>query len=565
MEFTKQQQRIIEATGNLCINAVAGSGKTTTLVEYARRRPRLSKKLYIAFNAAVRREAQERFAAAGIENIHVQTAHSLAYAWVVRPGGYELAVHGYRPHEISRILSVQNNGSPHFEHILASHVEKFSAWFCNSTARKVQELDYRGCVSDPRARAFVDRYYTEIEYATRRFLALMDQKQIPCTHDFYLKKFQLMAPQLPYDYLLFDEGQDASPAMLDVFTRQEGTKVIVGDTHQQIYGWRFAVNSLEKVPYERYSLSTSFRFSPPIASLAREVIRWKDALEEGEDVEIVGAGNISEGTQRAVIARTNLGLLLRAISSVVRVEEKKKIYFEGNLTSYTYAAAGASLYDVLYLSLDKRERIRNRVIRSMGDLSDLLEYAKQTADMELLMLHEIVKTYGKDIFSILSVLHTRHVENRDEAELIFSTVHRCKGMEYDVVELADDFMTEEQFYQETKNPHRDPASKKALREEVNLLYVALTRTRGVLYLPSRLMPDRTDLSAIRAAEEPKGQGRSVLSLPKRGGRRYRPWTPQEDERLLAATDRKLRLREIARILDRSVGAVRSRQKKLHLR
>ena len=33
--------------------------------------------------------------------------------------------------------------------------------------------------------------------------------------------------------------------MLGVFQKQKGVKVVVGDTNQQIYGWRYAVNSLE--------------------------------------------------------------------------------------------------------------------------------------------------------------------------------------------------------------------------------------------------------------------------------------------------------------------------------
>ena len=63
----------------------------------------------------------------------------------------------------------------------------------------------------------------------------MERAEIPITHEFYLKKFQLQNPQLSYDYILFDEGQDASPVMLDVFLKQKATKVIVGDGHQQIY------------------------------------------------------------------------------------------------------------------------------------------------------------------------------------------------------------------------------------------------------------------------------------------------------------------------------------------
>ena len=50
MELTPEQLDIINSTGNIKINAVAGSGKTTTVIEYAKARPTTSKILYLAFN-----------------------------------------------------------------------------------------------------------------------------------------------------------------------------------------------------------------------------------------------------------------------------------------------------------------------------------------------------------------------------------------------------------------------------------------------------------------------------------------------------------------------------------
>lgn len=35
MEFTDEQREIISSEGNILINAIAGSGKTTTMVAYA--------------------------------------------------------------------------------------------------------------------------------------------------------------------------------------------------------------------------------------------------------------------------------------------------------------------------------------------------------------------------------------------------------------------------------------------------------------------------------------------------------------------------------------------------
>jgi len=78
MEFTKEQDDIIHSTGNIKINAVAGSGKTTTVIEYARSRPPKSRILYLAFNKSVKLEATKKFTEKGITNVKVETAHSLA-------------------------------------------------------------------------------------------------------------------------------------------------------------------------------------------------------------------------------------------------------------------------------------------------------------------------------------------------------------------------------------------------------------------------------------------------------------------------------------------------------
>ena len=56
-------------------------------------------------------------------------------------------------------------------------------------------------VSDKKAKSFVSIHYNFIERKTRLLLSKMENGEIEITHDFYLKKFQLSNPQLPYDYI----------------------------------------------------------------------------------------------------------------------------------------------------------------------------------------------------------------------------------------------------------------------------------------------------------------------------------------------------------------------------
>jgi hypothetical protein len=327
MKLTPEQHAIAESSGNIKINAVAGSGKTTTLIEYAKRHKDAGRILYLAFNRSVRQSASEKFAAQGLRNVDVHTAHSLAFRRIVPHYGYKV-VAGYRSREIREMLGLSGRkGDEHYGYILANHIAKLVSMFCNHAAAKVDQLDYRATVTDPKAQIFVSRNHERIVHGARLLLAKMDRKEIAVTHEFYLKKFQLSGPRLPYDIILFDEGQDASPVMLDVFMAQErATKVIVGDIFQQIYGWRHAVNAMQRVDFREYPLTTSFRFDEKIAALAMECLRWKRHLGCESDVVIRGLGTPAKVRSRATLARTNLFLLRNAINTVCEWRRFKSLY-----------------------------------------------------------------------------------------------------------------------------------------------------------------------------------------------------------------------------------------------
>lgn len=69
MNLTAEQIAIIKSTGDIKINAIAGSGKTTTIIEYAASRPPQSKILYLAFNKSVKLEAKKKFNDKGLFNV----------------------------------------------------------------------------------------------------------------------------------------------------------------------------------------------------------------------------------------------------------------------------------------------------------------------------------------------------------------------------------------------------------------------------------------------------------------------------------------------------------------
>lgn len=584
MDLTTEQKAIINSTGNIKINAVAGSGKTTTVIEYARARPRDSRILYLAFNKSVKIEATKKFVDKGLSNVKVETAHSLAYKNIVFRHNYKVSSNGYKSNEIADLLGLQGNGDKLAEFIIGNHINKFVAYFCNSDKAKVQDLNYLDLITDKKARTFVSNYYPYIEKQTRLFLSKMDKGEIEITHDFYLKKFQLSNPQLNFDYILFDEGQDSSPVMLDIFFKQPATKVIVGDTHQQIYGWRFAVNSLEKTDFTTFNLSTSFRFSQDIANLAMAVLERKNIIGKYNPATISGNGSSKENKTKAILARTNLGLLLKAIEYVTDRKNVKQIYFEGNINSYTYADEGASLYDVLNLYNGYRPRIKDKLIQSMKNMYELEDYVKKTEDVQLGMMVEIVKEYGNKIPGIIKSIKDKHVSNdeKEKAEMVFSTVHRCKGMEYDSIQLVNDFVTEEKLEKLKEETKEGELNVAKLNEEINLLYVSITRAKNTIHIPEALMPSEFPVSPhihilkelpeelkmeaihLGKLKEIKEKSWSVAEAREKNQGAYKPWTTELDEELTQMFCNGINIKDMSKHFGRSRSAINSRIKKLEL-
>ena len=584
MQLTDEQIAIIGSSGNIKINAVAGSGKTTTIIEYARTRPEDSKILYLAFNKSVKLEAQKKFNDKGLNNVSVETAHSIAYKYTVSKFGYRIRTQEYKSTDVVECLELSvNGGEKHDVYVIANHILKLAAYFCNSDKEKVSELDYLSLIQEADAKAFVQKNYEFIELQTRTFLGMMNKGEIEITHDFYLKRFQLLKPHLPFDYILFDEGQDASAAMLDVFFRQRATKVIVGDTHQQIYSWRFAVNSLEKADFTTYQLSKSFRFPQEIAVLAQAVLQRKELLGEYKAVDISGLGRSTEIKVKAILARTNLGLLIRAIEFVTGKKDLGSIYFEGNINSYMYADEGASLYDILNLYNGEKKNIRDKLIRNMRDVVELEDYIDKTEDAQLGMMLEIIKEYGNRIPGILKSIKEKHVENseREKAEIIFSTVHRCKGLEYDVVQLVDDFTTEEKIEKMMASGERNEIFLSKLNEEINLLYVAVTRAKNQLIIPIDLLPHEIEPSyrirVIRPEleetdnqksgknnQKAKSQNKSFTKTNQNNSNAYNPWTEYMDEELTTLYLRGECIEDLSAYFSRTPSSIKSRLKKLGL-
>jgi hypothetical protein len=281
------------------------------------------------------------------------------------------------------------------------------------------------------------------------------------THDCYLKLWQLSGPQLSADYVLLDEAQDANPVILSVVTGQRGSQLVaVGDRSQAIYGWRGAVDAMDRFPdAQRLTLSQSFRFGPAIAS---EANKWLDVA--GASLRITGYDRISSmvaGLENpaAVLCRTNAETISRAMSAV---DSGRKVAVVGGGDDIRRLAEAA----ITLKAGSGTAHPELMAFRTWGEVQDHAENDPSGSDLKVLV--NLIDKHGPDV--IIAVVESLVDERR--ADTVISTAHKAKGREWNSVKIADDFR--EPKKQDDGKPGKVP------REEAMLAYVAVTRARLTL-------------------------------------------------------------------------------------
>ena len=83
MDFTEEQKKVFNFvkydSNHGIIDAVAGSGKTTTIIESASFINPNNKILFCAFNRSIRKEIQNKFVEKKLNHIVVKTMHALGF------------------------------------------------------------------------------------------------------------------------------------------------------------------------------------------------------------------------------------------------------------------------------------------------------------------------------------------------------------------------------------------------------------------------------------------------------------------------------------------------------
>ncbi|EIE4559096.1 ATP-dependent helicase [Campylobacter lari] len=483
-KLTPEQQEVVKCDFEdiLLVNAYAGTGKTSTLVQFCKARSEYNI-LYLSYNSSMRKEAEEKFKE--LKNVSVKTMHSLAYE-TLEMSDYKTRLGNLRALDITHLFSDLNAD---YKNMYANTALKLIRKFCNSS------FDMEGFIKDfysnPKDYSLNDnmRKYMKT-FIKELWNKIKTNAEFAYEHDFYLKEYQLSKPKLDYDFILVDEAQDINPCVIDiVLNQQHAKKVFIGDTYQSIYKFRGAENSLSFLSKKENSktlyLTQSFRCPQAISNIANNYLKLLNAPRDFKGTLKTQQINTN---QKTIIARTNAILFDFAIENI-----DKKMYFVGGIDSYSFD----ELLDIQNIVFKKFDFIKNKFYLNFQDLKELSSYATEAEEIDLKQKINILFKYiQSDIISLIKKIKSQSVKKESQADLILTTGHKSKGLEWDNVEILDDFINIREKLLESENFELQ-------REEIHLFYVALTRTKGKLSMNEDFIIKDNEVKVIQERLEIK--------------------------------------------------------------
>jgi superfamily I DNA/RNA helicase len=267
-----------------------------------------------------------------------------------------------------------------------------------------------------------------------------------------------------YDIAFVDEFQDMSQIMLRMATRAAKNTIFCGDPNQCIT--RFAgagediYTQLKGIVDKELPLKTVFRCPPNVIRLANRTIpsanlRPSPEKKDGEFktltfdqfLQTVKADHMVLARKNATLVSVCLRLILAGIpAKIVKTDIYKNM-----------------------------ENFLNRLKVPFGPSMDKLLIEYKGSEVGRMMLNdqvETVETIGSHLSkaAILSKLKEMLSDDGEEGYVNLSTIHKAKGLEWENVHII------------TPIRHELARTPEDIQQEINLEFVAYTRTQSNLYL-----------------------------------------------------------------------------------
>lgn len=462
LDPTEEQSSILSAirdgSVNLAVNALAGTGKTTTLelIEHA---SKVRPILYLAFNKKIADEAKERM----LSTTSVRTFNSLGHRiWAQAQGGHNLRLDPKKTQVLLRAFIDEIPKSDR-EAIWASFWEVTHAVglakglgyvpegkFPNAK-RLISQGDFHRRLDespDDLTADLIDAILTRsINAAFKGNIDYNDQVYMPAI-------FGGTFPRFPF--VLVDEAQDLNPvnhALLDKLVKQR--VVLVGDRFQSIYAFRGAVQAgmetlAEKFSAEAKELTVSFRCPEKVVENARWRVPNFQWTKPGGHVEILTEllpSSIRDNA--AIICRNNAPLFSCALNLLA----------VGRSVSVAGSDIGPRVIGIMK-KLGPESMSREMALGAIGDWLAQKEDKGSSSAADIAACMKVFVSVGSDLSQ--AIRYAEHVLAQKGA-IRLMTGHKAKGLEFDTVYHLDPWLCREE------------------EQDLNLRYVIQTRAKETYF------------------------------------------------------------------------------------
>lgn len=469
--------------GSAVISAVAGSGKTTTIVECAKRIPSNKSVLFLAFNKNIATELGQRLAP--YRNVECCTLHSYGFRAIRKALGTQRANVKYTKYRdyIANNISILSGivGDESEESIKRSYIYNVTNLLnmCRINLVQKGETDKITAIAEHHS---IDLFADEVDavsilletcyHLSDNNIDFCDQITMPCTT---LKRFCDK-----YDYVFVDECQDLSKAQRELMLlalKKDGRFIAVGDRKQAINGFAGAgcdsFDLLAEIAKKELPLSVNYRCGSKIIDLAQIIVPQIQAHEgaicgeiyEVEDFNALKGGDMILCRKTAPLIR----LCLKMITNNMAARVKGQDIGKGLVTLIERLKPKniMYLYDKLDAELDRiKKHAEAKGIKNVDNCVAVASFKDKV---------ECISAFAETCSGIAELKRKIEYVFSDTAQrngITLSTVHKSKGLENERVFII--------------LPNKLPLTWKGQQEweweqEQNLKYVAITRAKSALY------------------------------------------------------------------------------------
>ena len=463
---------ILDDDNNGIIEAVAGSGKTTTIVAGMGFIPVNQRAIFLAFNKNIAETLKGKMPVNGVAS----TFHSAGFrAWRQKHPKAELDDRKNR-NILKKLITYEDN-----KRIGAGVLQLVD--LAQQVGIPVLKPD-----NDDTWRELIDHFDVAVSsfdeeetIATVRTVlkrSIEEAESVVSFNDMLYMPIYEGLSLSTYDYIFIDEAQDTNNVRREMarkMVRSGSRLVAVGDTNQAIYGFTGAdSDSMEKIKTafqcQEFPLSICYRCGKAIVKEAQQYVSKIEASETASDGIVANTtfGETPPNSTDAILCRNTAPLIDLAYQFIGEgrgcrilgrdIGKGLKILIEQMRTD-DIAILRERLADFKNTEMERLNREgREQKAQNVADRVECLETIIENLD------------YGEQTMEGLSCEIDRLFEDKTGV-VTLSTVHKAKGLEWERVYI----------YRPELMPSRYAKQPWQAQQETNLMYVATTRAMKELY------------------------------------------------------------------------------------